>query len=146
MLAEYHSPPQVFVHDFAISSIVESSLVTSRSNHAVESCPTKSGSTHNTETSCKIEHLFFQSCEHKDAVLGKLFFFFYCLVLHLISDGLTLSQRNKMQRIDSGSFVLSFVINLLFLCLISSKFLSIHWLFLSFIIHLINISLVCGPW
>ena len=33
MLAKYHSSPQVFVHDFAISSIVESSLVTSRSNH-----------------------------------------------------------------------------------------------------------------
>ena len=33
MLAKYHSPPQVFVHDFAISSIVESSLVTSLSNH-----------------------------------------------------------------------------------------------------------------
>ena len=32
MLAKYHSPPQVFVHDFAISSSVESSLVTSRSN------------------------------------------------------------------------------------------------------------------
>ena len=33
MLAKYHSPPRVFVHDFAISSIVESSLVTSLSNH-----------------------------------------------------------------------------------------------------------------
>ena len=33
MLAKYHSPPQVFVHDFAISTIVESSLVTSLSNH-----------------------------------------------------------------------------------------------------------------
>ena len=33
MLAKYHSPSQVFVHDFAISSIVESSLVTSLSNH-----------------------------------------------------------------------------------------------------------------
>ena len=33
MLAKCHSPPQVFVHDFAISSIVASSLVTSRSNH-----------------------------------------------------------------------------------------------------------------
>ena len=52
MLAKCHSLPQVFVHGFAIPSIVESSLVTSRSNHAVESCPTKSGSTHNTETSC----------------------------------------------------------------------------------------------
>ena len=33
MLAKYHSPPQVFVYAFAISSIVESSLVTSRLNH-----------------------------------------------------------------------------------------------------------------
>ena len=33
MLAKYYSPPQVFVHNFAISSIVESSLVTSRWNH-----------------------------------------------------------------------------------------------------------------
>ena len=33
MLAKYHSPPQVLIHDFAISSIVESSLLTSRSNH-----------------------------------------------------------------------------------------------------------------
>ena len=33
MLAKYHSPPQVFVHDFAISLIVLTSLVTSWSNH-----------------------------------------------------------------------------------------------------------------
>ena len=33
IFAKYHSPPQVFVHDFAISSIVSSSLVPSRSNH-----------------------------------------------------------------------------------------------------------------
>ena len=33
MLAKYHSSPQVFVHDFAISSIFLCSLVTSRSNH-----------------------------------------------------------------------------------------------------------------
>ena len=33
MLAKYHSPSQVFVHEFAISSIASSSLVTSRSNH-----------------------------------------------------------------------------------------------------------------
>ena len=33
MLAKYHSPRQIFVHDFAVSSIVESSLVTSLSNH-----------------------------------------------------------------------------------------------------------------
>ena len=33
ILAKYRSPPRVFVHGFAISSIVESSLVTSVSNH-----------------------------------------------------------------------------------------------------------------
>ena len=44
MLGKYHSPPQVFVHDFAISWIVHrsSSLVTSCLNHAFESCQTRS--------------------------------------------------------------------------------------------------------
>ena len=62
MLAKYHSPPRVFVHDFAISSIVESSLVTSLSNHDGRIMPSNHvqqfGSTHNTETSC----IYFRNC------------------------------------------------------------------------------------